>query len=89
MIKNNIPKIKELWLKGRTMSAISRDLKISFNSVKQTIIDLGLEDHNLPKLEIKDRPALYKRLWIPERRLWIETYSEEEYNEKVEKYATK
>ncbi len=87
--KSHTSEIKELWLSGKNMSYIKQKLKISFNTVKQTIIDLGLEDHNLPKLEIKDRPALYKRLWIPERRLWIETYSEEEYDLKSEKYATK
>lgn len=81
--------IKDLWLKGKTMSQISRDLKIGFTKVKQTIIDLGMEDYT-PQVKNQRRPrVLYKRLWVPERRFWVETYSEEEYNEKVEKYATK
>ena len=74
--------IKELWLKGKTMSQISRDLKIGFSKTKQTIIDLGMEDYT-PQVKNQRQPrVLYKRLWVPERRFWVETYSEEEYNEK-------
>ena len=80
--------IKDLWLKGKTMSQISRDLKIGFSKTKKTIIDLGMEDYT-PQVKNQRQPrVLYKRLWVPERRFWVETYSEEEYNEKLEKYAT-
>ena len=85
----NTPEIKKLWLKGKTMSQISRDLKIGFSKTKQTIIDLGMEDYT-PQVKNQRQPrVLYKRLWVPERRFWVETYSDEEYNEKVEKYAAK
>lgn len=87
--KSYTSEIKVLWLKGKTMSQISRDLKIGFTKVKQTIIDLGMEDYT-PQAKNQRQPRfLYKRLWVPERRFWVETYSEEEYNEKVEKYAAK
>lgn len=87
--KSYTSEIKELWLKGKTMSQISRDLKIGFSKTKQTIIDLGMEDYT-PQVKNQRQPrVLYKRLWVPERRFWVETYSEEEYNEKVEKYKIK
>jgi hypothetical protein len=72
-----IEEVKVLWLKGKTMSQISRDLKIGFSKTKQTIIDLGIEDQQSKDKAMLERKPLYKRLWVPERRFWVETYSEE------------
>lgn len=58
--KNLHPEIKSLWLSGKTMSEIARELKIGFPRVKQAIIDMGIEDidravFSKPKLKTIDR----------------------------------
>lgn len=43
-INNQFAEIRLLWLKGETMSNISKKLKAGFNIVKQAIIDMGIEE---------------------------------------------
>lgn len=54
------PEIKRLWMQGKTMSIIARELNIGFPRVKQSIIDMGIEDiersvFSKPKLKTIDR----------------------------------
>lgn len=82
--------IKKMWLNGRNRTAISKELKIPFNKVKQAIIDMGIEDaerkiHKERRLKTIKK-EVYENIWIPERKLWIVSSSQKESDKIRKKY---